>query len=230
MTGVVNPWAPDPDRTVLSIASDGDTVYAGGNFTTVGGQARNRLAAIDATSGLATGWDPNVSDVVRAIAVSGDTVYIGGDFSFVGGQERVSVAALGTATGAATSWDPELIAFTYDIEVAGNTVYLGTEFTSFDPALKSLHAFDASTGEAIGPDINAFTSVSSISAVGSTLYYATFQGLGAVNLVTGTPTSFSETVFSTVESIVATESVVYAGGVFTRIPGKGGSRIAAFPR
>ena len=36
-----------------------NTVVAGGYFTQIGGQPRNDLAALDATSGLATAWDPN---------------------------------------------------------------------------------------------------------------------------------------------------------------------------
>ena len=39
----------------------GSTVYAGGGFTSIGGQARNSIAALDATTGAATAWDPNAS-------------------------------------------------------------------------------------------------------------------------------------------------------------------------
>ncbi|MCU1375007.1 MAG: hypothetical protein JWO68_2293, partial [Actinomycetia bacterium] len=49
-------WNPNPFGGVLvnALAVDGTTLYAGGNFTTantIGGQARNRLAAIDITPG-----------------------------------------------------------------------------------------------------------------------------------------------------------------------------------
>jgi len=51
----------------------GGTVYAGGSFTAIGGQPRNRLAALDAATGTATAWDPNVDDSVYGLA-TGDGV------------------------------------------------------------------------------------------------------------------------------------------------------------
>jgi Domain of unknown function (DUF5122) beta-propeller len=40
---------PNPNNLVNSIAISDSTVYAGGQFTSIGGQVRNRLAALDAT-------------------------------------------------------------------------------------------------------------------------------------------------------------------------------------
>lgn len=45
--------------------------YVGGIFTSIGGQPRNRIAAIDATTGLATAWKANADNWVQALAVSG---------------------------------------------------------------------------------------------------------------------------------------------------------------
>ena len=227
-TGLVSPWAPDADAEVLGIAVDGSTVYVGGLFRNINGQARNRIAAIDATSGLVTGWDPDANSYVYAIAVSGTTVYVGGEFSNAGGQPRQSVAALDSVTGQATSWDPGLMTFIYDIKVAGNTVYLGADISNFNGSGPfSVYAVDASTGAASGLCPCA---VNSISISGNTLYYGGFLTLGGVNVITGTRTPFDVTLDAMVESIVATESVVYAAGNFSRVPGRRGGRIAAFPR
>ena len=229
-TGLVNPWAPEADAEVLSIAADSNTVYIGGRFRNVGGQARNRLAAIDATSGLVTAWDPDASFPVFTVALAGTTVYVGGEFSNVGGQNRVAVAAVDSMTGEVTSWDPGLMTFVYDIEVVGNTVYLGTELTNIGNAFRGIIAVDASTGMVKDLGGGPASFVNSISVRGNTLYFGGFLTLGGMNILTGAKTPFDMRLNSGVEAIIATESVVYAAGVFDRVPGRPGSRIAAFPR
>ena len=77
-----------------------------GSFTSIGGQARNFIAALDASSGLATSWDPNADNTLSALALSGSTVYAGGEFTTIGGQARSRIAALDTNTGLATAWNP----------------------------------------------------------------------------------------------------------------------------
>ena len=53
-------WNPNSNSNVLALSLDAgaNLVYAGGQFTQIGGQTRNRLAAIDATSGLVSTWNP----------------------------------------------------------------------------------------------------------------------------------------------------------------------------
>jgi alpha-tubulin suppressor-like RCC1 family protein len=71
--GTATSWDPDVSSdngpegvhdVVNSIAISGDTLYAGGHFTTVngGGVNRNNLAAFNLTDGTATAWDPDVSN------------------------------------------------------------------------------------------------------------------------------------------------------------------------
>ena len=62
----------DADNTVNSLAfsSDGDTIFTGGAFGTIGGQTRNKLAAIDKSTGNATSWDPDLDNTVNALAVT----------------------------------------------------------------------------------------------------------------------------------------------------------------
>jgi hypothetical protein len=62
----------------------GTTLYAGGGFTSIGGQNRNYIAALDATTGKALAWDPNSELTISSLAVRGTTVYAGGIFSTVG--------------------------------------------------------------------------------------------------------------------------------------------------
>ncbi len=40
-------------------------IYVGGFFTSIGGQNRNSLAALDLTTGMATAWNPNVGNDIE---------------------------------------------------------------------------------------------------------------------------------------------------------------------
>ncbi|MES2922697.1 MAG: delta-60 repeat domain-containing protein, partial [Verrucomicrobiota bacterium] len=63
---------PNADGSVRSIAVQADgRVVVGGQFTTIGGQPRNRIARLDATTGLADPFNPNASSDVRTIGVVG---------------------------------------------------------------------------------------------------------------------------------------------------------------
>jgi hypothetical protein len=93
-------WDPNANgsgnnTTVLALAVDGSTVYAGGSFSSIGGQTRNRIAALNATTGIATAWNPNISrhteghtPSVFALEVGDSTVYAGGRLTTIGGTLR----------------------------------------------------------------------------------------------------------------------------------------------
>ncbi|MCY3021217.1 MAG: hypothetical protein NTW87_19560, partial [Planctomycetota bacterium] len=129
-TGSATPWNPFADDLVQTLAVSGDTVYAGGWFKNIGGQARNYIAGLDTTTGNATPWNPSANDYVRALTVSGSMVYVGGTFTSIGGQARNRIAALDATTGNAMSWNPSANNEAYAVTVSGGTVYVGGGFTS----------------------------------------------------------------------------------------------------
>ncbi len=63
-----HPWNPNANSAVRAIAVSGSTVYVGGYFNNIGGQPRNRIAALDATTGLATTWNPDADNNVESLA------------------------------------------------------------------------------------------------------------------------------------------------------------------
>ena len=71
----------------------GSRVFLGGNFTNVGGAARSRLAAVDASSGIASAWDPNISLTVIAFGMNDSALFVGGSFQLVGGLLQQNFAA-----------------------------------------------------------------------------------------------------------------------------------------
>nr|WP_163569517.1 hypothetical protein [Fodinicola feengrottensis] len=96
------------NNRIRGIAVSATTVYIGGDFTTVNGQPRTRLAALDRATGALLPWAPTATDTVRALALSADggRVIVGGDFAKLNGSNENSVGAVSaTGTGALTQWN-----------------------------------------------------------------------------------------------------------------------------
>ena len=112
---------------VNTLALASGLVYAGGTFSNIGGQARNKIAALDASTGLATAWNPNpnAGSTVLALAVSAGNVYGGGNFTNIGGQARQYLAALDASTGLGTAWNPFSSGLINTILIDNNRVYAG---------------------------------------------------------------------------------------------------------
>jgi len=237
-TGAATAW--DPNLTggdvlgpgIYALAISGNTMYAGGDFTDVGGQLRNNLAAIDATTGLATAWDPNANSWVVTLALSGSTVYAGGYFTSISGQLRNNLAAIDATTGLATAWDPNANSGVYTLAVSGNTVYAGGQFTTIGGAPRNrIAALDAATNtnNALAWDPNANNDVFTLAVSGSTVYvggmFTTIGGqvrnyLAGVDVATGIPTAWDAKANGQVGTLAVSGSTVYAGGNFTSIGGQ----------
>lgn len=91
-------WNPAANGEVLTLAFGPDaTLYAGGGFTAIGGQPRNRIARLNlGSSGVADpDWNPSAGSPVNALSARvGGPLYVGGNFQSIGGQTRWFLAAL----------------------------------------------------------------------------------------------------------------------------------------
>jgi len=79
----------------LALTGDSNTVYAGGDFTLIGGQPRNRLAAIDTTTAaIDPAWDPNVDLSVESLKFLDNfrALIAGGQFTMLDGVTRIGLA------------------------------------------------------------------------------------------------------------------------------------------
>src|SRR5437016_1021035 len=86
---------------VVVVQPDGK-ILIGGDFTTVLGVARSRIARLNPDGTLDTAFDPNASNNVYSIAVQADgKILAGGVFNSIGGQMRVHIARLDAVTGLA---------------------------------------------------------------------------------------------------------------------------------
>jgi hypothetical protein len=153
--------APTPANSVeinaLALSTTGSSLYVGGYFSNIGGQARGDLARIDTTGandGQAAAWDPEPDSEVDAIDVptSGGTVFVGGEFDTVGGQTRHAVAALSSSTGDATAWNlglpsSEVESITTD---DSDLLLVGDFQTAGSPPHEDVGLFDATSGAVLG--------------------------------------------------------------------------------
>jgi hypothetical protein len=82
--------------TVRTLALKGSTLYAGGDFTIVNATVRNRLAALDTSTGLLIpAFNPNIgSSSVCGLALNGSILYVGGFFYNAGAVPSSNYAAI----------------------------------------------------------------------------------------------------------------------------------------
>jgi hypothetical protein len=223
------------------IVVSGTTAYLGGTFTTmrpagapagVGEVVRNRVAAVDLTTGDLLPWDPEASGRVGAIAVDGATVYLGGTFSTVGGKTRRRIAAVDALTGVATAFHAAVNGGVRALAVADGRLYAGGGFTTpqtyvaaFDPVTGAYQSSWAATTDGPVDAIAAAAGGTRIVLGGgfNTLDGAASSAIGAVDPSTGAslpwswhgPSRYFTTHPFDVVALAADATGVYAAGTGT---------------
>jgi hypothetical protein len=137
----------------------GPALYAGGQFTAVGGVLASRIAKWDGSSWSALG--SGVDTFVRALAVfddgSGPALYAGGDFFTAGGVPASRIAKWDGST-----WSPlgsgvssRVYALTNFDDGSGPALYAGGVFTIAGGVLvHSIAAWNGSSWSALGSGMN----------------------------------------------------------------------------
>lgn len=153
---------------------DSDTLYLSGDFTSVNIEStpvtRNRIAAFDGTTGIATSFDPDVgSRIVEDIELdkTNRLLYATGEFSSVNNNttsvSQNSLVAFNIDTSVVTGFDPDIPFDADEIELngAGTIIYVAGFFGSVNndttPITRNaLAAFDTTTSVATGfdPDLD----------------------------------------------------------------------------
>src|SRR4029077_16480866 len=123
----------------ITVQADGK-ILVGGFFNganSIGGQSRNYIARLDATTGMADSFDPNATalDGILSIALQADgKILAGGDFTNIGGQPRNRIARLDATTGLADSFDPNASSAVNSIAVqADGKILAGGFFSTLAP-------------------------------------------------------------------------------------------------
>ncbi len=153
---LVTSWAPTLNAQGLRLAAsaDGSTIYVGGDFDQVSGQARSRIAAVDAQTGAVRAFNPGANATVEALALNGNTLYLGGDFTTVGTsatgfRARSRLAAVDANTGAVLPWAPAAdgLVRTMVVHPASGRVIVGGSFYALNGSQQwGMGSLDGVTG------------------------------------------------------------------------------------
>lgn len=234
----------------LSSAVLGTTsgVLVAGRFLGAGGERRNGLAAIDATSGsLVQGFAPDVRGTVAELKVSGRRLFVRGRFPRVEGQRRFGLAAVSKRSGRLDRrFRPPRVADVEAIHPAGRRLFIGGRFTRVGRTRRlRLAAVSARTGRLDGrfrPRVQTrrrkdHTSVMTLASRGRRLFVGGLfnrvngrrrESLTAVGQRTGSlARGFRGGADSIVSALVVSGSRLYVSGEFTYL---GGRRRAFFGR
>jgi hypothetical protein len=139
----------------LAVARDGGTVWVGGDFNSISGQPRAKLAALHGDGSVDPTFNPDPGDkaVVSALTLSEDNsrVYFGGTFDHVKAEVRNNLAAVDSRTGALTAWDPNATGAVSSLTASGSLVYAGGNFTNIGATPRTfLGALDLTPGASFG--------------------------------------------------------------------------------
>lgn len=194
-TGVMTAFAPVVNGTVQTVAAspDGKRLYIGGNFSSVDGQTRYRVAAFDIGTGvLDPTFRPTTDYIVFAIAPTASTVYLGGGFNSVGGQPRPRLAAVSATTGAVLAWAPTADNTVRALALApdGSRVVAAGNFSTLSgTAARGLGSLDPVTGAvqpfAVNQKLFAYgtnAAFFSLQVSGSQVYGSAFNFHGTSNI------------------------------------------------
>ena len=145
------------DSPVSALAGEGDYVYAGGSFSTIGGVNANGVARFNVKTGVwttlgtgTTSTGNGVAGFVEDIAISGNDVYVVGGFSRVYQNATTNVSAnsvakwnsatgvwsaLGGGSGLSANGVNQRVD---EVLVSGSNVYLGGAFSAVLMPFRSL--------------------------------------------------------------------------------------------
>ncbi len=243
---LVDGFDPEADGYVdtLALTADGNTLYFGGNFTTLGTSSpvtRNHLAAVNTSDGQATSFDPSIGGAVYSMAFTDDEsiLYIGGDFTSIGTSSpatRNYIASINVPSGVVTAFNPDSNGQIYSMTLSPDegTVYFGGIFDQIGVDTREFIAAVSTTTGAV-TSFNASTDdlvfAIALSSDGNTLYLGgqftqvnseNHSRIAAVDISTGSSSLvFSPNVNSTVNSLALSpdDSILYIGGGFSTLAG-----------
>ncbi|MCG6195611.1 hypothetical protein LFX25_20420 [Leptospira sp. FAT2] len=171
-SGNILPWYPSggvggPSFFITSFAQKGNVLYVAGHFTSIGGVARTRLAALDLNTANTLTWYPSggaISGFPKKLLLSedGNTLFIGGTFLQIGGQAKARLAAVDANTGSVSSFTPPTFSssssstpFVEYLAQVGSKLFIAGDFTSVSSQSRlGFAVLDSNTGSLLPLNIS----------------------------------------------------------------------------
>ena len=242
-TACVAGISPDNLCTQMAFAvyATADTVFLGGDFTSVGGSERFNVAALDATTRRATSFAPRIDGTVNALDFVGGQLYVGGHFSAtMDGRAVYSLVQVDPGTGQVAREFGAQSGFVNALAHDASRLYAAGTFTQFLSTPRSgLAAVELDTG-ALSPWAPTANGVSAIALGNGAAYIAgpfdhvngqPKAGIAAVDVSTGATLPFAPPISVAPSegnwSVALDGSVLYAAGDFN-VATPARSNLAAF--
>jgi hypothetical protein len=208
--------------TPYALAVSGQTLYVGGDFTSIltvetNNLTANYIAEWDGSDWTAVGLGMN--DAVQTLAVFGGTLYAGGQFTTADGN-----AANHLAQWNGSQWSPVGSGMNGNVQslaMSGGTLYAGGGFTTAGAnAAICVAQWNGSDWLPLGLGLNGYPQALAVS--GSTLYAGgtfTMMGTNALNYIAQWNgdgwSALGSGMNSNVDALAVSGSSLYAGGGFT---------------
>ncbi len=218
--------------------------YIGGEFKSIDGQVRNRLARINPDGSLHP-FNPNMDYAVRALAVDANgNLYAGGSFTTIGGSINRNSLAKFDATGTLTNFNPNITGgnstAVYELVFDANgSLFVGGDFTTIGGATtrNRLAKFDsAGVLESFNPNFSWMVYAIAFDAQGNLYVGGNFLSVNGQSYSrlakfdsSGVLTSFSPNPdYAVLDLAVDTSGGLYVGGWFNSISGVSRNHLAKF--
>ena len=231
LSGSVLPWKTTfglgSNYLVKTILSVKNKVYIGGDFTIVGGQTRNRLAALDSITGLATNWNPISNNIINTLTLIGNKIFLGGSFNTINGISRNNIASVDTLNGITTNWNPNANDEVNTICSFNNKIYIGGNFTSVGGQTRyRIACVDTITGTVNSWNPNANSNIYKIVYNNNKLYLGgafsiltnEFRSrIASLDINSNLTFGWNPNASSSVNDIITNGNKIFIGGNFTSI-------------
>ena len=221
-------WVTGPGSNVLAVARSENTLYLGGNFSSMGPSTGGGVP-VDLLEGSVRRPFARIAGGAGAVSDGAGGWYVGGSFAGVGGLKRLNLAHI-RADGSVDSWAPDPDGGIHAMALRGNVLYVGGRFDNIaGEARAHVAAFDVRTGQLTSwaPDANSY--VYAIFAPGDTIYVGGNFGIiggesrpfvAALDARTGRATSWNPGADAPVAAFALHGRALYVGGAFYNIGGR----------
>ncbi|MCW7482778.1 hypothetical protein ND858_16670 [Leptospira kanakyensis] len=195
VTGAPIEGTPNFDFPIKALHRIGNRLFAGGSFTSIAGQSRNKFAILDLPHYQVSPINTVLSATpdIRAITSDESQIYVGGNsLANVNAQARNGVFALNTSDFSLSGWNPNLGSGSSgeSILVVNDLVFIGGSFSEINGVTNynNFQAVDKTNGtrrDIPSPNNDPVTLVYSLTLAGTKIYIGGFfnsiSGIGTFN-------------------------------------------------